>query len=179
MRTTILSSLICLSFCFAAQATTITLNPASGDIQGIAGSDIGWGFTMTSDPVFTVSVVTSDLLGETNPGLGIYTDFIGAQGGPGSSALLAAGAPDWTQSFDFLNGLGVGDFSIDPNAPVGSVDKGTLEVQYETFCPACSIGFRSVDIPFSVTVVGAPEPSTMWLVGICLGVAALRRFRTW
>src|SRR5579863_1871469 len=76
---------------------SIALDPLSGAVDGVAGATVGWGFMVNwtstnGDWVsFTGSSLGSVAQGETNPSLlacvSCYTDFIGAQGGPGDFAL--------------------------------------------------------------------------------------------
>ncbi len=174
MRLT-LSSLLLLAACGAAQASVIVnLDPPSGNITGWAGDSVGWGFTLTSDSTAWISVLTSFLIDETNPALGAYTDFIGSQGGP-VNAVLAPGAPPWTETFDSNSQLGVGSFSIDPSAAIGATDSGILNVEYETFsgdpnvCGSCDTGFADTTAAFSIQVTPTPEPRALgWLTGFIL-----------
>ena len=150
-----------------------------GKIAGLPGDFLGWGFTVEADPSLWISFVTSFTIDETNPSVGIYSDFIGNEGGP-TNFELAPGAPDWTQSFDAISQTGLGVFSIDPNALMGSRDSGKIRVLYDAFaqdpnvCDGCTGALGQFDVPFQVTV-GAPEPSAWLLAG--LGLAALWRFR--
>jgi hypothetical protein len=179
MRTILVSSLFIVLGAGLAQGGLIL---TSADIAGAAGSTVGWGFTLTPDPTEWLSAVSSEALFETNPGLGIYSDLIGNQGGP-TSGVIAPGTP-WAQTFDAANGLGVGSFTIDPSAHAGDSDSGTIEVLFQTFfdnpnnCPSCSTGIQTFDLPFSVVVQAAPsnapEPGTL-----VLGMAALLIAACW
>src|SRR5262249_9818875 len=114
-----------------------------------------------------------------------YTDFAGLLGGP-TNGVLAPGAPDWVVTFDALNQLGLGGFTIDPGAPLGAIDAGVLDLNYETFsadpnsCGNCATGFFDLLVPFQVqaAVEAAPEPAAVWLIGgalLVLGVVGRRR----
>jgi hypothetical protein len=169
----------------AAQAgPLLNLFPSSGAIQGAPGDNIGWGFTLASDPTLWISVITSSLLNETNPALGSYTDSIGLQGGP-VNAVLAPASSTWTEAFDFISAQGVGSYAIDPSAVLGLTDSGTLDVQYEAFtadpniCGTCAAGFFDLTVPFSVQVTQAPEPVTAWLTAAALVILAPRWRRMW
>jgi hypothetical protein len=81
------------------QASPILSLQPSGTISGTPGSTIGWGFTLTADPLYAVSIIGTFLTGETNPALGSYSDFISFSGGP-SLGVLDPGSPAWTQSFE-------------------------------------------------------------------------------
>ena len=55
MRNLLFSSAILLAAGCALHAdVSIALDPPSGNIVGPAGSDAGWGFSMTSDPTLFV-----------------------------------------------------------------------------------------------------------------------------
>lgn len=174
--------LLLFAACGAAQASPeFSLNPFSGNIAGSAGSNVGWGFTLTPDSTFWISVLTSSLTDESDPGLGVYTDFIGSQGGP-VNAVLGPGSPDWMETFDFVSQVGVGSFSIDPAAPAGAIDSGILDVEYETFsadpnvCGSCGIGFADATADVSVQVTATPEPAVGWLAACTiLGVSIYGR----
>ena len=131
-------------------------------------------------------MIQSSLIGESNPTLGFYTDFIGAEGGP-VKGILAPGAPTWTQSFDDIS-RGVGAYTIDPGATVGAVDAGSIEIQYATYsanpnlCGICAVGIGTVDLSFQVTVTDAPvsvtpEPSFVWPLLAACGSVGLFRVR--
>ena len=93
MRIKLLSYIFALTAPFAAQASTLTTTTVNGAIAGPPGGVIGWGFTLTSDPGDWISVVTSSLIDETDPSLGVYTDFIGLEGGPVNALLAPADQP--------------------------------------------------------------------------------------
>jgi hypothetical protein len=126
--------------------------------------------------------LTSSLINETNPALGIYTDFIGSQGGP-VNAVLGPGSASWIETFDAGSQLGVGSFSIDPAAAFGASDSGILDVEYETFsgdpnvCGSCDIGFADATAAFEVQVTPTPEPRGLgWFTGfVFLGLLIYRR----
>jgi hypothetical protein len=179
MKNAIVLSILALAAvapCYAGPV--LTLDPVSGSIQGLAGQTVGWGFTLTSDPADWISVVTTMLLGESDPSLGVYMDHAGALGGP-ANGVLAPGAPPWTVPL----GPGVGVYSIDPGAAVGRLDQGTLDLNYETFsanpnvCTSCALGFANLQVPFQVEVAAAPEPATWWLAIPLLLIGRARRRR--
>jgi hypothetical protein len=172
-----------------ASAGTITLDPSDGVITGSPGSTIGWGFTVNADPGYLTTFITSFTLFETNPSIGFYTDFIGAQGGP-QDFSLPAGAPDWVETFDPVQQTGIGSFTIDPAALPGAADSGVIHIEYQlilasmslpcdTNCGASTLAssdcgascFGSVEVPFEVTASApTPEPGTCLLefVGLAL-----------
>ena len=172
MKNILVASILALS---AYAGPSFTLSPSSGSITGHPGDTVGWGFTLTSDTTEWISVVTSSLLIESDPGLGTYTDFAGLQGGP-VNGVLAPNAPAWTESFDAVNMLGLGSYNIGPSF---GIDSGLLDLNYETFsadpntCTNCSTGFGDLLAPFQVQ--SAPEPAVFWMVGLLLAVGRLRR----
>jgi hypothetical protein len=182
MRNILFTCAIFIASAFSLSASIVS-DPFSGSVQGAAGSDVGWGFTMTSHPNYYLSVLGSTLIGQTNPTLGVYADFIGASGGP-SNYVLGPGAPDWIEVFDGIS-HGLGAFSIDPGALLGDTDSGLIEVLYAAYsadpntCGTCILGTETIDIPFQVTVgangpAAVPEPSFMGLTGLLLGAAFLK-----
>jgi len=176
MRTQLISSLLFLTACCGLQAGTvsITIDPSNGSIQGEAGSQVGWGFTLANTSTDWISVVASNLIDQTDPGLGEYSDFIGPQGGPRASVV--APLASWNEAYDFSQDLGLGSFAISAPAAAGAVDSGIIDVQLAFYsenpnlCHTCSVGFETVDVPFSVTVAGTPEPSSEFLIVAVLGL---------
>lgn len=175
----------------ASADPVITLDAPGGVIAGAPGDTIGWGFTVTSDPAYLTTFVTSFTLFETNPSIGFYTDFIGAQGGP-ENFTLPAGAPDWVQTFDPVQQTGMGSFAINPGALPGAIDSGVIHIEYEmvlassSFSPFagstnCGVScFASVELPFAVTVSApAPEPATCVLEVVGLVLVGIGRKRRW
>lgn len=185
MKTLLASSLFLLGLGSTLQAdVALTVTPPQGALAGSAGSDVGWSFTITSDPTYWVSAIASDLIAQTSPSLGVYTDFIGIEGGP-TNGVLAPKALPWTESFDDIS-HGIGAFTIDPGAVLGASDSGTIEIQYVTYsqdpnvCPTCAVGTGSLLTPFTVDVVApapTPEPSEVWCMAVGCGLLLLRRYR--
>src|ERR1700722_3670723 len=71
----------------------IVLAPLNGAVDGVAGSTVGWGFTVafTSSDGDWISFGTSTIGSETEPTLqASYADYIGAQGGPEGSPFAFA-----------------------------------------------------------------------------------------
>ncbi len=169
-------------------APIIELGPTNGQITGAAGSTVGWGFSLTPDPNLWVSVIGSVLLTETDPSLGLYTDFIGTLGGPVSFATPAGGAT-WTLSFKNATSEGVGSFEIASNAAVGAVNSGKLRISVEYFtgnpftCGSCAAGSEDFDLEYQITVTEPPageipEPSTYALCGLTLSLGWYLRKRS-
>jgi hypothetical protein len=157
----------------ALPAATFTTLPGSGVLTGAPGDTVGWGFSSTNDDFFqSLSFGQSILINETNPSLGTYIDLIGPQGGPDNFAVDPS--QTWSEGFNFVNQFGLGSFSIDPSAPLGSFDSGSIRVFFN-FADSTP---GSVDVPFYVFVAAsdAPEPATAWLLlAGGLGLIAARR----
>lgn len=177
-------SLFLFSTIVCASATAGILTPTPGSaLFGASGQTVGLGFDVVSSNSVWISFEASFVLFESRP-VGIYTDFIGAQGGPTNYAL-PAGAPDWIESFDAIAQQGIGAYAIDPLSVAGPPDVGTIRVLYATYLVETPFGFIStqdfpttqafVDIPFVLTVgpesTPTPEPATtvpMLVVGCLL-----------
>ncbi len=161
-------------------APRFTLSPPT--VSGAPGQTVGWGFSLTSDDLYWISVLGSYLEFETNPGLGVYIDRIGPLGGPVDFSL-APGANPWIQTFSPEGVTGVGAFLIDAAAPVGALNMGELVVLVDYFtdnpltCGSCQTGSGEFRQAFGVSVSDVPEPATMALSGLGLVVAALWRRR--
>jgi len=175
MKNALRLSILALAAGVGLHAGPLTLNPST--IYGLPGDTVGWGFALDLQSASWVSVVTTSLLNETNPGLlDLYTDFAGAQGGPDNGVIDPNGV--WTESFDIANSLGIGSYAIDPAALLGATDSGTIDLNYETFsgdpnsCSQCATGFGDVYASFTVEVgaqpANAPEPAALWLAGLGL-----------
>lgn len=150
-----------------------------GRIQVAPGAINGWGFEMTGDPLYWISITGSQMVVESNPGIGSYVDLIGTQGGPSAGAL----APNatWSQPvFSEVLGEGLGQYWMGPGVAPGTVNEGTIWVFYESFSAdpsgcggACLVGSGILSVPFEVSTPSAvPEPST-WAGGVVAGVLAL------
>ncbi len=154
----------------------IQLNPADGILTGTPGSTVGWGFTIQSDPLQWISFEGSFLVNETNPGLGSYTDLIGASGGP-LDFVLPAGAAAWTQVFSDAAQTGAGSYALSPASLPGDQNAGVLRVLWVAYsadpytCGNCFAGSFQQDFNFRVTAAdtpsqAAPEPATLSVVFI-------------
>jgi len=152
----------------------IQLDPADGVLTGTPGSTVGWGFTIQSDPLQWISFEGSFLMNETNPGLGAYTDLIGASGGP-LDFVLPAGAPLWMQSFSDAAQSGIGAYALSPASLPGDQNLGVLRVLWVAYsadpytCGNCFAGSFQQDFNFQVTAADAPsqvapEPATLSVV---------------
>ena len=97
-----------------AGTVTLDLNPLGGSITGGPGDTVGWGFKLTNSTADWISVTSSALTFETNPSLGVYTDFIGLQSGPLPSFALAP-STFWSETFDGVS-QGIGSYAISSSA---------------------------------------------------------------
>ena len=143
------------------------------DLKGSPGETIPIQFEITSDNDFWISVIGSTTLNETNPLLGIYEDLTYTQGGP-TGILLSVNGPAFS-------GL-LGTYTIDPSAPIGALNSGSLALLIEIFsdnpltCGDCLIGSSSNDTAnFTVEVVPTPEPATIGISAAVLAGLYLRR----
>jgi hypothetical protein len=168
---------------------SIALDPLNGAVDGIAGSSVGWGFTVdwTSTDADWISFTGSSLgsldQNETNPSLlASYTDFIGLQGGPVDFAL----APGiWTESYDGVSqGAGLYQITTDPSAAEpGALDSGEMtfffqvyngdpfsggvqtgDDSYSYYGPSSAFSV-SVDAPAGPVPTPEPPPLVLLLVG--------------
>lgn len=173
-KATLRCSLFLVLLAGTMSATTFTTLPASGLITGAPGQTVGWGFSATNDN-FTQSLSFSQsvLIGETNPLLGVYNDLIGQQGGPDNYSVDLG--QTWSEGFSNGSLTGLGFFTIDPHAAIGSSDSGYIRVFYN-FADSTP---GSIDVPFIVTVQAAsvPEPGSCWMVIAGGALIVLRRVR--
>jgi len=184
MKISPIANLACAAVLLAlpARTATLTLDPVGGSISGLPGQTIGWGFTLTSNATDWISVTSSALTFETNPSLGIYTDFIGLQSGPSPSFAVAPGA-SWTEVFDGIS-QGIGSYALDPGAIPFSQNTGQLMVFFDIFNGdptngGIQTGSDFVSAAFSITVdapaPSVPEPATLGLTFLALAVFAADR----
>ncbi len=169
---------------------SFTLTP-SGDISGLPGSTVGWGFTIQNDSGY-IEITNSYYCADPfqypvcDPSeVGTYSDFISTDndiivGPPG-----ATDDPS-TVSQDFDPGLltGVGSFAIDPGATVG--DQGEIVLIYTltdvdpSDSPTSITTGLVLSAAASVTVTASsvPEPGTvMLMLGALAGLYCLKKER--
>lgn len=129
---------------FPACAATLTL-PNSGALYGMPGQTVGWGFTLTSDPMTTQQgtftpwlIVTNvdfvPMLGDTP--VGVFTPYMTEW--PNSTAVIGPdegrdeGNP-WTQSFNPTLRKGVGQVVINNFQQPGDSVKGGIVLLVDVF----------------------------------------------
>ena len=180
-----------LSQATAQAAIVFQLDPSNGALSGLAGSTVGWGFTLSNTENYLV--VTSAAF-EPATALGTFTDFISKPDnffvvGPGLGTSTV-----WAQSFDAAAQTGIGSFAISPGAAPGDVAYGNIVLTYDLFSknPLNSLFNPDTDTlsngnmliaNASVEVAGAvvPLPASVWLFGSALGALGFfeRRRGAW
>jgi hypothetical protein len=162
----------------AAYAGTYTFDtiPSNGVIQGLPGSTIGWGYTISNNS-------STDWLVTTGLNAGLFTN-----GTPdGSYFDFPAIAPGLTTTvnFDPVAFTGLYGLTWDVSAPPGSVDSGQfiLSAQWWTGDPSGTGTFienaPDEGSPYSASVVSAPSsaPEPVSCFTVLIGLAALLLLR--
>lgn len=169
---------------------SIVLDPAFGNLAGLPGSIVGWGFIITNDfgyiefnsAQFCVSPVS--LPACTAPSTGVFTDIIAGFNdvivGPAGGTLFP---PSVTMAYDPNLMTGIGSFQFDPSVAIGLSDFGALILSYtltdiDPNDPnAHRLGTGVLTANASVTVA-VPEPGTAGILALILsGFAVLHRKR--
>jgi hypothetical protein len=192
MKRPLQTLLLSLGIAAAAQAASLTLSPASGALSGAAGSTVGWGFTLSNPTDFAVVTSSNFCLGSSGittlciaPNTGTYSDEIA------NNFTIAGPSPESpvvTQAFNSAASMGVGSFTINAGAVIGTVVNGQIVLTYDLYSvdPLSPIFDPIADListgsflsdPATVTVTGAPEPSS-WLLVAAGGVLILCRRRS-
>jgi hypothetical protein len=175
MKRITLAILIAAAIAACAQAAilpTLTLLPGNGNVAGLPGTVVGWGFTLTfNDPSDWVILTGSEFTG--SPVYGTYVDYLSMATAP---AYVAGPAPESStvqQAWNSSLLLGVGEFDINPTALIDAVIKGNIVVHYSVFSmdpkdpnfnPDTStvVADATLSAPAQVTVT--PEPSSLLLM---------------
>jgi hypothetical protein len=168
------TSILMAVTCACLQADTVTIVLDSNNITTQPNGVGSWTFQMQPDASQWVSVTSSFLMLETNPGLGLYTDEIGLLGGP--NGRLAPGGPNWTGT--------IGYYQVDGASLIGDLNQATLRITYELFsadpatCGSCLVSSSFSDHAVSVEVAPAvPEPGTWATLSLGAGLIAIRYLR--
>lgn len=154
----------------------LTLTPGN-NIQAAPGFAAGWGFDLQGDSTYYTSVVSAFILGESNPQLGFFSDFISPQGGP-ANGVLAPGQ-DWSEAYDSQQTLGFGEYAILSTAMPGDTDIGQFLVEYQLFsddpnvCGGCFVSTGTLVQDFQVTAT--PEPGSAGMLAIGCALCAFAR----
>lgn len=180
-RRLLAAAALCAAGLWAAQPAAalplIELTAPGGDLKGLPGDTVGWGFRLQAQPLEWLSFIGSALVAETVPGAGSYTDLIGLAGGP-AGGVLPAGSTVWQVPYDGL-GQGLGQYTLAPTAVPGTVNQATLRVLFERYsdnpftCGSCFIDVGQADLAVSVRVLTPPVPEPGTLALLAVGVAVL------
>lgn len=158
-----------LSACWAS--VTASLIPGSGTVAGAPGSAVGWGFDVTNTTAGEWVLLTGSSF-NGNPLIGSYVDYLSL---PTAPLYIAGPAPESTnvlQPWIPSSQLGLGEFDIDPTAPVNAAASGAITVHYSVFSQdpndpafdpdtATLVPDATLNVPASVNV--APEPASLAL----------------
>ena len=175
MKRVTLAILIAAAIAAGAQAAilpTLALLPGSGNVAGLPGTVVGWGFTLTfNDPSDWVILTGSEFTG--SPVYGTYVDYLSL----GTAPLYVAGpAPESStvqHPWDPSLLLGVGEFDINPTALIDAVIKGNIVVHYSVFSmdpndpnfnPDTSTVVADATVSAQAQVTVTPEPSSLLLM---------------
>lgn len=173
--------------CWQAYADPVLTLEPSGNVSGPPGATVGWGYKITNDTGFYLLPSNSFFcepgedpqLTTCSPNLGssTYTDFITSYVFTNSSPIPPAGL---SQSFNIGLMTGVGAYSIDPAATIGSMDSGNLVIEYTEWNANPFLGSAmqenitggelgngvfELSAAATVTVISTaavPEPSAVW-----------------
>jgi len=190
MRQLVLVALIAaLALC--AQADTVpalTLIPASGDVSGVPGSVVGWGFTL----MYTAPADWAELTGSEFTGSTVYGAYVDYLSSPTNAPFYVAGpSPEnstvtalWNPSTTPLSGLG--EFDINPTALPGVTVPGDIVVHYSvfsadpnspTFDPFTDTVVPDATLSVPVSVIVTPEPAALFPLSVMLLALVGRRAR--
>jgi hypothetical protein len=133
-----------------ADAISLTLIPANGEVWGPRGSTVGWGYTITND--------TSNWLVTMALGANVFQN-----GTPDTSFDFPAVAPDTSVTVDFVaNVSGLYQLTWDASAPLGFVNTGTFILSSDYFNGDPTMGGTDIgpapDLTAAYRVSDTPEP---------------------
>jgi hypothetical protein len=164
---------------------TITLIP--GDVLGVPGGTVGWGYTIdnpTTDYLSQFTVFFNDIV----PSFGAYTDFLSLRSpiGPGITTVAfdPVAAQNCANAFTNCDNAGLGAYVIDPGSPAGTQDTGTFQITYIPYTDDTAstvdttLDPTSLAIPLQTssnqdpafTITATPEPGTISTVGVAAGL---------
>jgi hypothetical protein len=185
--------------CTAAAGSTLVLTPA-GDIYGLSGATVGWGFTITNTVSNWIEVTSAAFCTGTSgtntlctvATIGTFTDYIS-----GYNDIVVGPSPDSTsvtQAFGNVAHTGIGSFLI--TAASGQTGPGQIVLTYNVFSRSPHDAAFNPDTDTvstdnfltasaSVTVASAPVPTvptlSQWgmvlLAGLLAAAAALELHR--
>jgi hypothetical protein len=184
MKRITLAIVIAAVFAACAQAAaipTLTLLPANGQVAGLPGTVVGWGFTLTyTDPSDWVILTGSEFTG--SPVYGTYVDYLSLATAP---LYVAGPAPESStvqQAWVSSSMLGVGEFDINSTALIDAVIQGNIVVHYSVFSmdpndpnfnPDTSTVVADATLSEAAQITVTPEPSSFLLMlsGVLLSFA--------
>jgi hypothetical protein len=176
-RASLILGLLLVTHAARADTFSFLTDPNPGNVSGIAGSTVGWGYSITNNSASNSLVLT-----------GIDSDlFLAADGLPDASPFLfpiLAPLQTLTQQYDPLNGLF--QFTWNPGVPVGTTETGSFTV-FAQFCdnatPSNCVDAVPESAAYTATVISnfpaaVPEPSSFLLLvsGLC-GIGLCTRHR--
>ena len=152
--------------CPVSAGVIFTLLPADGNVSGVPGSLVSWGYSLTntdSSNWFATTNLNSDSFANGTPTL--LFDF-----------PILAPSTTVTEAFDPVNSIGLFELQWDVSAPIGFVNSGnfTLSGEWWDGDPLNGGNFIAaapdIALPYSATVTEGgtatvPDPSS-WL--LCL-----------
>jgi hypothetical protein len=184
-----------------AHGASLILNDGvfdTGDLFGLPGDTVGWGFSLLSTPILDGSttipvwLVVSNVDFVPDAGVfpvGVFTPFM-------TNTFTVIGPDDgngevnpWTQAFDPINQTGVGSYIINSFQNIGDTVTGNIVVTFDeystspldpAFDPTLDLVQSSLTVSAEASVTvgqAAPEPAT-WLfslTGMLLLAGHLRR----
>jgi hypothetical protein len=184
MKRITLAIVIAAVFAACAQAAaipTLTLLPANGQVAGLPGTVVGWGFTLTyTDPSDWVILTGSEFTG--SPVYGTYVDYLSLATAP---LYVAGPAPESStvqQAWVSSSMLGVGEFDINSTALIDAVIQGNIVVHYSVFSmdpndpnfnPDTSTVVADATLSEAAQITVTPEPPSLLLMlsGVLLSFA--------
>ena len=104
------------SLCRADDVLDFDLIPSSGDVAGLPGSTVGWGYSITNEST-TDWLLTTNLVSDSFLYGAATSLFDFPEVAPGATV---------TESFDPINGIGLYELTWDPGAPAGFVNSGNF-----------------------------------------------------
>lgn len=157
----------------SAAPITFELLPASGAIEGEAGSTIGWGYTVSNGSEFWLELT------------GISADpfqYATPDSAPFDYAIIAPGETH-TVAYNAATLEGLYQLTWDALAPIGFTNTGVFVVSAaywdaDPFQGGVGVANApSLSAAYSASVSTVPEPGTLLLMGAGAGIGALARRR--
>lgn len=173
--------LLIVAPCVRADSWTFSLDPPGGAISGVAGSTIGWGYTITNQSAtnwLVLAGLSAGSFANATPDASLFTFPIIA---PGATFAVV---------YNPITLEGLFQIMWDANAPVGFTNIGVfvLSAEFWDADPLAQANANFVSLAldqsagYSATVAAPPttpipEPATLLLTGIGAAGILLRRRR--